>query len=408
MSRSIERFSMIAMVFVNAVMAAVQPPNDPLFSEQVSLFGGREKIEQLLSSRSPRRQEFDANASIHLNILPAWKVTTGSPDVVVAVIDDGFFYEHEDLRANIWQNPGESGVDDNGIPRAINGRDDDSNGYVDDLVGWDFAFNDPDPDGYVFDGMDASRIAPYSHGNPSLGIIGAEGNNGVGVCGINWRVSLMPLKIGAQGTPRGFIDARRINRAAMAIRYAVDNGARIISWSQFISDYRPNRLAVLREAITYAEQAGVLIVVGAGNDGLDRDEPENALYPASFPNDNILVVAEIDFLGRLDSTKSGKWRNASAFGQRTVDIAAIGRNLSTNVYHHQSVYSLGGGTSHATPVVAGVAALMLSVNPDLNATDLKRILMQTSTPLESLQGKVACGGMVNAGAAVLRAQSLAH
>lgn len=379
-------------------------PNDPLFPRQYSFVGGRERVELMVSSRSVRTEACQADPNVHLNVVPAWKITKGSTAVVVAVLDDGFFYRHEDLKDNLWRNPGETGLDADGIAKEVNGQDDDENGYVDDVVGWDFAFNDPDPDEYSFDGMDATTIAPYSHGNPSLGIIGATGNNGIGIAGINWRVSLMPLKVGAQGTPRHFVDTRRIERAAAAIRYAVDNRARVISWSQFISDHRPDRLAILKESIDYAEEAGVLLVVAAGNEGVDIDRPENTFYPACFSNSNIIVVAEIDFMGRLDYTHEGRFRSASSYGARNVDIAALGRHLSTNVYHGRSVYALSGGTSHATPVVAGVAALMLSVNAKLTARELKRILMDTARPLSTLRGKIGSGGMVDAYAAVKKAQ----
>lgn len=379
-------------------------PNDPLFPRQVSFLNPGGTISLDVTSRRPSERRFSAEAGIDLNITRAWSITTGSPGVVVAVIDDGFFAGHEDLKSNIWRNTGESGTDEHGYAKEANGIDDDGNGYIDDVVGWDFAFDDPNPDGYAFDGMDATRIQPYTHGNPSLGIIGAVGNNGVGVTGINWRVSLMLLKAGAQGTPRHMIDSRRIDRSAKAIRYASDNGARVISWSQFISDHRPARLAVLKDAIDYAEARGVLIVVAAGNETVDIDIPENAFYPACFSNNNLLVVAEVDLTGRLDRNSGRNGVSGSSWGAHNVDIAAVARNYTTDVFHGQSTYRIGGGTSHATPVVAGVAALCLAVNPDLDAASLKEIIVGTARPLPNLAGKVACGGMVDAWAAVKSAK----
>ena len=133
--------------------------------------------------------------------------------------------------------------------------------------GWDFAFDDPDPDCYIFDGMRRDSIQPYWHSISALGIIGAKGNNGIGVAGINWDVSMMLLKIGAQGIGRDEKDTERPGRAAKAIRYAADNGARVINWSGFVSDPTPAALEELRAAIEYAGKKNVLLVVGAGNSG---------------------------------------------------------------------------------------------------------------------------------------------
>ena len=381
-------------------------PNDPFFKYQVSFFnrGGQIPIER--ASVKPSPLTLDATAGIDPDITRAWTISTGSRKVVVAVLDDGFFYDHEDLAGNIWTNPGESGLDATGHPKETNGIDDDKNGYVDDVMGWDFAFDDPDPDCYVFDGMRKDRIQPYWHSIAALGIIGARGNNGIGVAGVNWDVSMMLLKIGAQGIGRDEKDAARPGRAAKAIRYAADNGARIINWSGFVSDPSPDALAELRSALEYAGTKNVLLVVGAGNSGLDVDRPENFTYPACFPLDNILTVAMIDFRGGLVRYKAGdKWLGSN-YGARNVDIAALDENFTTDVQNGRSTYRLGGGTSCAGPVVAGIAALTLSVKPNLSATALKRILMDTATHLPALKGKTVSGGMVNAYAALLAAHSV--
>ena len=272
-------------------------------------------------------------------------------------------------------------------------------------MGWDFAFDDPDPDCYVFDGMRKDRIQPYWHSISALGIIGARGNNGVGVAGVNWEVSLMLLKIGAQGIGRDERDAFRPARAAKAIRYAADNGARVINWSGFVSDPTPEALAELRSAIEYAGKKNVLLVVGAGNSGLDVDKAENFTYPVCFDLDNILTVAMVDFRGELVRYQSGDRWLGSNFGPRNVDIAAVEQGFSTFVENGRSAYRLSGGTSNAGPVVAGVAALTLSVDPRLSATALKRILMDTATRLPGLDGKVGSGGMVDAYAALLDARA---
>ncbi len=382
-------------------------PNDPYFKFQASFVnpGGTLTLER--TSTKPSPVTYEALEGIDANVTRAWTISTGDRGVVVAVLDDGFFYGHEDLAGNIWANPGESGMDATGHPKETNGVDDDRNGYVDDVVGWDFAFDDPDPDCYVFDGMDRSRIQPYWHSISALGIIGARGNNGLGVAGINWDVSLMLLKIGAQGIGRGEKDTLRPGRAARAIRYAADNGARIVNWSGFVSDPTPEALAELRAAIEYAGRKNVLLVVGAGNSGLDIDRPENFTFPACFDLDNILTVAMIDFGGRLVRYQAGDRWLGSNFGPRNVDIAAVEESFSTFFENARSTYRLAGGTSNAGPIVTGVAALTLSVDPGLSAPALKKILMDTATRLPGLDGKVASGGMVNAYAA-LRAAGVPH
>jgi subtilisin family serine protease len=403
-------FVIAAALFAVALISAQAPsqrviPNDPFFKYQVSLLnpGGQIPIER--TSIKPSPVTLDAAAGIDPDITRAWTISTGSRKVVFAVLDDGFFYNHEDLAGNIWTNPGESGPDATGHPKETNGIDDDGNGYVDDVRGWDFAFDDPDPDCYVFDGMRKDRIQPYWHSILALGIIGARGNNGIGVAGVNWDVSMMLLKIGAQGTGRDEIDRARPGRAAKAIRYAADNGARIINWSGFVSDPTPEALAELKATLEYAGKKNVLLVVGAENNGLDIDRPENFTYPACFPLDNILTVAMIDFKGGLVRYQAGDRWLGSNYGVRNVDIAALAENFATDVKNGRSTYSLGAGTSCAGPVLAGVAALTLSVNPDLSATALKKILMDTATRLPALGGKVACGGMVNAYKALLAARA---
>jgi thermitase len=393
-----------------SVLAAQSPaprviPNDPFFKYQVSFLnpGGTIAVERY--SHKPSPQALDALAGIDPDITRAWTISTGSRKIIVAVLDDGFFYNHEDLAGNIWANPGESGPDAAGHPKETNGLDDDKNGYVDDVMGWDFAFDDPDPDCYIYDGMRRDSIQPYWHSISALGIIGAKGNNGLGVAGINWDVSMMLLKIGAQGIGRDEKDTQRPGRAAKAIRYAADNGARVINWSGFVSDPTPAALEELRAAIEYAGKKNVLLVVGAGNSGLDIDKSENATYPACFGLDNILTVAMIDFRGELVRYNAGEKWLGSNYGAHNVDLAAPDENFTTFLKNGRSTYALAAGTSNSGPVVTGIAALTLSVNPGLSALELKKILLDTATPLPGLKGKTVSGGMVNAYKALLVAKS---
>jgi len=149
----------------------------------------------------------------------------------------------------------------------------------------------------------------------------------------------------------------------------------------------------------------VLLVVGAGNSGLDIDREENFTYPACFDLDNILTVAMIDFRGDLVTYLAGEKVLGSNFGPRNVDLAALDQNFTTDLENGRSAYRLGAGTSCSGPVAAGVAALTLSVNPKLDALAVKKILMDSARPLPSLRGKVGCGGMVNAFKALRAARS---
>jgi subtilisin family serine protease len=390
----------VLQVGLSPVRESVRVPNDPQFIHQLSFYA---KGGVAFLPRSSTREGGDTVTiarGVTLDAPRAWTLTTGSRAVVVAVLDDGFFYSHEDLAGNLWRNPGESGVDQNGYSRETNGLDDDGNGFVDDVHGWDFVFGDPDPDAYVYDGMDRSRIQPYWHSISALGIIGARGDNGIGVTGINWDISLMLLKIGAQGIRRSEVDTARVTRAARAIRYAVDNGARIINWSGFVDVRDPVLLAPLRDAVQYAARHDVLLVTGAGNNGDDLDQDEHCLYPQCFDFPNQIRVAQVGFDGALYRYETGGQARGSNYGVRRVEIAALGEHFTTDVQNGVSTYRSSNGTSSAGPVVAGVAALVLAVRPDLSAVQLKRVLLESAVRLPGLESRVTSGGVVNAYRAV--------
>lgn len=224
----------------------------------------------------------------------AWEnLGTGSKDVVVAIIDTGVDHAHADLRANRWINQDE-------IPN--NGRDDDRNGYVDDRFGYDFYNKDATP----FDPADGDQ-----HGTHVAGTIGAAGNNGVGVAGVNWNVTLMPLKFLGRFGGWDFDGAE-------AIIYAVDNGADIInaSWGGYHSP-------VLQDAIEYAAQHGVLFVAAAGNDSVNVDMHPDFYFPASSPSTNVVTVAATDHNDEL-----APWSN---FGRNTVEVAAPGVDVNSTL-----------------------------------------------------------------------------
>ena len=291
----------------------------------------------------------------------AWGVTTGDASTVVAVIDTGVDVKHPDLKNNIWVNEDE--VPDNGV-------DDDGNGYVDDVNGWDF-FND---DNSVFDAAGDDR-----HGTHIAGTIAAEGNNDVGVTGINWQAKVMPLKF--VGPEHGSVSG-----AIEALNYAVANGA-TISNNSYVEPYS----RAFYDAIKAADTKGHLFVAAAGNEA--RDSDVTARYPSSYDLPNIIAVAATDNKDSLASF--------SNFGATSVDLAAPGTSvLSTLPTGWPHTYGLGSGTSMATPHVAGVATLVKSNRPDLDADGIKDRILSSVDPKPGLAGKTATGGRLNAAKAV--------
>jgi subtilisin family serine protease len=287
----------------------------------------------------------------------AWDTTQGTPAFVVAVIDTGIDYTHPDLAANIWTNPAEV---------AANGVDDDGNGYVDDVHGYDFANNDGDP-------MD-----DYFHGTHVAGTIGAVGNNGAGVAGVNWRVKLMPVK---------FLDASGsglVSGAISGLEYAVKNGARVSNNSWGGSGYSQ----ALYDAIKNAQTLGHLFVAAAGNAARNTDF--SPTYPASYDLDNIIAVAAIDSGDQLASF--------SNYGVRTVDLAAPGVSILSSVLG--GGYASYNGTSMATPHVSGTVALVYGLHPDWSYGKVRDQIMATTWAAPALSGRTLTGGVVNAGAAV--------
>jgi serine protease len=287
----------------------------------------------------------------------AWDTSTGAADFVVADIDSGADYDHPDLAANIWTNTGE-------IPG--NGIDDDKNGYVDDVHGWDFAYNDDDP----FDGA--------GHGTHTAGTIGAVGNNGVGVVGVNWHIQVMVLKF-LNDSGSGYTSA-----AVSALNYAVAKGVKVSNNSWGGGGYSTS----LYNAINNARSAGHLFIAAAGNNGTNNDI--TPFYPASYNLGNIISVAAID----VNDNKA----SFSNYGATSVDLGAPGVSiLSTTPHNTYSYYS---GTSMATPHVAGVAALVYALNPGWSYAQVRDRILGTVRPVASMAGRTVTGGAVDAAAAV--------
>lgn len=303
---------------------------------------------------------------IDINIVPAWKkydAKTGKRQVVVALIDTGVDIGHPELTGSIWTNQGE-------IPG--DGIDNDGNGYIDDVYGWNFYDNNAQ----VFTGTDDN------HGTHSAGTIAAA-RNGVGTVGIcdPAYVKIMVIKI--LGTSSG---VGKVSNVVKAIRYAQANGASICNLSFGTTKYSEELYQAIKDS-------GMLFVVAAGNgdaSGKGYSIDEQPMYPASFELDNIISVANLRFDGQLDG--------ASNYGAKSVDLAAPGNYILSTVTGNEYAYM--SGTSMAAPMVAGTAAMLYSYDASLSLMDVRSRILQSARPLESLSGKVATGGMLDAGAAM--------
>jgi subtilisin family serine protease/subtilisin-like proprotein convertase family protein len=300
----------------------------------------------------------------------AWDVTTGNSSIIVAVIDTGVNYNHPDLAANMWVNQGEA----NGQA----GVDDDNNGFVDDIHGYDFVANDGDPRDEHF------------HGTHVAGTIAAVGDNAVGVAGVAWNVQIMALR---------FLDANgsgSLSDAISALQYAVANGAQISNNSWGGGGFDQGMV----DAIAQAAQAGHIFVAAAGNDGSNNDA--SPAYPASYANDNIISVAATDH--------NDARADFSNYGATTVDLGAPGVSiLSTlptyqtpamNAYGLSTNYGSISGTSMATPHVAGVVALVYGQHPDWSYSQIINQVLSTVDPISSMAGITVSEGRLNAAAAV--------
>jgi subtilisin family serine protease len=299
----------------------------------------------------------------------AWETTAGSPNVVVAIIDTGIRYTHEDLAANMWKNAGEI---------AGNGVDDDGNGYVDDVYGWDFFYNDSDP-------WDEN-----SHGTHVAGTVGAVGNNAIGVAGVNWNVRLMAIKI-YNNSGSGSTSAMLVN-AYNYVRMMKQRGVniRVTSNSYGGCDEACGYDQATKDAIDRLGEADVLNVFAAGNDG--RNIETTPFYPASYTSPQILSVAASD-----QNDNRGSFSN---FGATSVDVAAPGVNILSTVNASNSAYATFTGTSMAAPHVSGAAALLAAANPNLSAASLKASLMNSVDALPQWNGVVKTGGRINAARAI--------
>lgn len=304
---------------------------------------------------------------IDINILPAWELydqdtTSERRNVTVAVIDTGININHPDLKDSIWTNEGE-------IPG--DGIDNDGNGYVDDVHGWNF-FNNTNQ---IYVGKEDD------HGTHGAGTIaGSRGKDGIAGIADNKYVKVMPVKV--LGTDYGLGEEDAV---IQAIEYAEANGASICNLSFGTTTYYPHLEQVMKDS-------KMLFVVSAGNGdsagkGINIDETPD--YPSGFDCDNIISVANLIFDGNLEAS--------SNYGIKNVDIAAPGTYIVSTV---TDGYGFMSGTSMAAPMVTGVAAFLYSYRTDLELKDVRDVILNSARKLDTLTDKVACGGMIDAYSAI--------
>ncbi|CAD5910740.1 S8 family serine peptidase [Planktothrix agardhii] len=282
----------------------------------------------------------------------AWDIQRGNPNLVIGVIDTGVDYNHPDLVGNIWTNPGEIAGDR---------IDNDRNGYIDDVRGWDFAYNDNNP-------MDVD-----GHGTHVAGTIAGKGNNGVGVTGVAWNAKIMPLKfLNDSGSGS-------LSNAILAINYATAKGVKLTNNSWGGGGYSQ----ALSDAINTAGQRGALFIASAGNESNNNDA--NPAYPASYNLSNIISVAS--------TTRTDGLSWFSNYGATTVDLGAPGSDIYSTLPN--SSYGTLSGTSMASPHVTGAAALLWSQNPTWTAQQIKNRLMSTGDSISALNGKTVSGKRLN-------------
>lgn len=286
-----------------------------------------------------------------------WDLTTGDQQVVIGGIDTGIDYTHPDLASNIWHN----------VADPVNGVDDDGNGYVDDNVGWNFSTGTNNP-------MDGQ-----GHGTHTAGTMGATGNNGIGVVGVNWHCQLMPLKF-LDDTGSGVT-----SDAADALHYVATlrrRGVNIRITNNSWGGGGPS--TVLQDAIQENETLGILFMAAAGNDAFNNDLIP--FYPANYKNSNIVAVAA--------TTSSDGLAIFSNFGANSVHLAAPGHTIYSTL--NRAGYGYMNGTSMATPQVSGVAALLWSLWPTAPAKDIRDAILKGVDVIPSLTGKTITGGRLNA------------
>jgi len=312
------------IVFLNSI------PNDPLFNKQWGLHN---------------TGQFNGTVDADIDAPEAWDIKTGSSDVTIAIIDTGVDYNHPDLAENIWKNIDE--ISDNLI-------DDDGNGFVDDIMGWDFGNKDNDPKD------------EYGHGTHCAGIAGAVGNNNIGISGVCWNCSIMPVKVCDENS------RATIAVISRGIIYAADNGADVLSMSWGITVTSE----LIEDVLEYAYSKGAVLVAAAGN-----SNSPIPFVPAMY--DFVIGVAAIDKNNlKASFSNYGNWVDVAAPG---VDVYSTMPTylVTLNSLGYTKEYSNMSGTSMSAPCVAGVAGLILSKNPDMKQNEIKTLIQSAISKVDS-------------------------
>lgn len=332
-------------------------------------------LAQKVSGNGPASKAYltiESTPEVDMNISSAWEAYEEAPEkkeVIVALIDSGVDITHPDLNQSIWVNEDEIAGD---------GIDNDNNGYIDDIYGWNFIHNNS-----II--HDSTSLAEENHGTHGAGTIAASRGNEIGIAGIadSAHVKIMVLK-----TVNGTRGIGSYSSIVQAIQYAEQNGASICNLSLgTYTDYQ--------EIHDVISQSNMLFVAACGNGdssyNIGYDIEVSPVYPASYPLDNIISVASLNFDGNLS--------NSSNYGAYSVDLAAPGESILSTTPGGK--YALMSGTSMAAPMVTGLSAMLYSSHPDWDLTDVKQAILETVKPLDSLKGKTLTGGMPDAYAAMM-------
>ncbi|MBL8763591.1 MAG: S8 family serine peptidase [Phycisphaerae bacterium] len=370
MARRISKVSGQALAIApNRVSSVGVVPNDPFFPDQYAHRNSGQPIYGIAGVNGA-----DMGSTL------AWDTSVGSESVVVAVIDTGTQRSHPDLTANIWRNPNE-------IPG--NGKDDDGNGFIDDVNGWDFGMGDNNPDPSLLKG------GVYQHGTWVAGTIGAVGNNNIGVAGLNWTVSILPVKI-ADDAFGGLSEAAIVAAHDYLTDLRKNRGINVVvsnnSYGGIAGDFykdAPEGFVPEKDAIQRFVDTGATFVASAGNSALDNDSNFTS-YPASYSIDQIIAVAATDNRDNL--------AGFSNFGLNTVDLGAPGVGIATT--DPDVGYALVDGTSFSGPYVAAAASLLYAIKPNASQLEIKRALIEGVDQVPSLQNRTVAGGRLNVAKAI--------
>jgi len=323
---------------LNYIVSICKTPDDPLYAFQWPLNNiGQYYPDSGRFNPPPGTPDSDIDAP------QAWNIHTGTSDVIVAVIDTGVDYTHRDLDDNMWVNEAEL--------NGIDGVDDDGNGYIDDIYGYDFINEDPDPQD------------DHGHGTHCSGTIAAEGNNALDITGVCWNAKIMAIKfLGSDGRGTG-------DKAVEAIYYAVQNNADVLSnsWGSGFPS------GAIEEAINYAYSQGVLVVAAAGNDNSNWP-----FYPAYYEN-AIAVAATDSNDDKASFSNYGNWVDIAAPGVDVLSLRADSTSLGTTYDSFTTILS---GTSMACPHIAGACTLLISMFPETQSDQLKQTMMDSTDPIE--------------------------